>query len=133
MHLRASGAGEHRSQESDCPRSEHQGPVAGGQGGGLCSAQGVTAWLHQGAEDGVQRFGQRVQRPREDGNLLGQRTRSPVADPDFITVVAHVLVPPLAPAAAAIAHHHIAHDAAADPLGVHAFANGGDHARPLMT
>ena len=35
MHLRASGAGEHRSEQSDGPRSEHQGSVAGGQGSGL--------------------------------------------------------------------------------------------------
>ncbi len=74
-----------------------------------------------------------MQRPSEDGNLLGQRTRSPVPDPDFITVVAHVLMPPLTPAAGAIAHHHVTHDAAADPRGVHAFANGGDGAGPLMT
>jgi hypothetical protein len=74
-----------------------------------------------------------VQRPSEDGNLLGQRTRSPVPDPDFIAVVAHVLMPPLAPAAAAIAHHHVAHDAATDPRGVHALADGCHHARPLMT
>ena len=74
-----------------------------------------------------------MQRPSEDGDLLGQRTRSPVADPDFIAVVAHVLMPSLAPAAGAIAHHHVAHDAAADPRGVDPVANGGDGARPLMT
>ena len=74
-----------------------------------------------------------MQRPSEDGDLLGQRTRSPVADPDFIAVVAHVLMPSLTPAAGAIAHHHIAHHAAADPRSVDPVANGGDGARPLMT
>ena len=74
-----------------------------------------------------------MQRAREDSNLLRQRTRSTVADPDFIAVVAHVLMPSLTSAAGAIAHHHVTHHVAADPRGVDAFANGGDRAGPLMT
>ena len=72
VHLGAGSAGEHRDQQADGSRAEHQRPVPGREVRGLRRTQSVAAGLDQRAEHGVDGVGQRVQRGGRHGQLLGQ-------------------------------------------------------------
>ena len=134
VHLGSRGPREHRGQQADRARSQHQGAVARVEVGAPDRAQGVTAGLDQGAERVIDVVGQRPQCAHRHRELLGERARTTAADADLGAELAHLLVPGAAPAAGAAAQHRVSGDAAAEPLRVDAVAerrDGAAHSWPM--
>ena len=95
-------------------------------------APGVAAGLDHRPRRVVDRVGERVERRRRHRQLLGQRARPAVADPDLEPVRAQVLAPRPAPVAAPAAEHRVAGHATPEPGGVDAGTDGGHGAAPLV-
>src|SRR5690606_1807024 len=86
----------------------------------------------QRAERRIHALRQPVQGRGGHGEPFGQRARPSPADADLRQVGADVVVSGAAAAAAPAAEHGVAGDAAAEPAAVHALADGGDAAAPLV-
>ena len=73
-----------------------------------------------------------MQRGGRNRQLFGQGARAAAAYPDFLPVLADMLVASAAPTARAVTKHGVTHDTATQPGGVHAVPDGRHPARPLM-
>ena len=132
VHFGPGRPGEHRDQQPDRPRAQDEHPVVRAQPGSLGRAEGVAARLDQGAERGVDRGGQGVQRGDGHGELFGERTGAPAADAQLLPGFADMLVSAPAAAAGAAAEHGVAGDPAADPGRVNPLAGRRDGPGPLV-
>jgi len=133
MHISSRLSHEHRRQESDGARSEHQRSIAVAHVGGLRRTERVGAGLYECSERVINRVRQFMKRGHRHHELLGQGARTLASHAHFFAVGTHVLMTAPATSTDAIAEHRVSHDAPSDPSWVDARADGRDHARPFVT
>ena len=105
VHLGPGCPGEHRYEQADRARAEHQQPIAGGESSGVDGTQRVAAGLDESSQHGVDGVGQGIQRPDRHGQLLGECSGPSAPDAALVTELADVLLPTPAAAAPATAEH----------------------------